>query len=395
MSHESELRRWHNTLAYPSQLDSHRFSRPLLWSMVLLLLGFVAWAALSEIDEVTRGNGRVIPVSRMQKIQSLEGGLLEELMVAEGDLVEAGQVLARIDPTRFRTSLEEAVNQSDGLRAAIARLQAEALRKNSVEYPPEIAKNAGLVRSENALFAARKGKLSESVAALERQILIAQDQLKILEPLASRRAASEMDVLKLRQEVASLRGRATELRSSYLQDAYAELSKKQAELSALEPVARQRSDQLRRTEISSPVRGKVKEVLITTRGGVIQPGEPIMEIVPIEERLLVEARIQPRDVAFLVPGMAARVKITAYDHTMYGDLAGTLEHISADTIVEETIRGQESYYKVLIRTENAHLERGGKVLPIIPGMVAEVDILNGKRTLLNYLLRPLLRASLR
>lgn len=379
----------------PEAGQPHRWSRPLLWTLVALLAGFVGWAALSEMDEVTRGNGRVIPVSRMQKIQSLEGGIMGELLVRAGDLVEAGQPLARIDPTRFRTSLEETVNQTLGLKAAIARLQAEVLRQNRVAYPAEVSGNTALVRSEDALFAARRDKLREGLGALEQQAQIARHQLQILEPLAQRKVTSEMEVLKLRQEVASLQGRMAELRNTYFQDAYTELTKKKSELSALEPVAQQRGDQLRRTEITSPVRGKVKEVLITTRGGVIQPGEAIMEVVPIEEQLLVEARIAPRDVAFLVPGMEAKVKITAYDYTVYGDLRGTLEQISADTIEEETARGRESYYKVLVRTEQAQLERNGEVLPIIPGMVAEVDILNGKRSILNYLLRPLLRANLR
>lgn len=379
----------------PQLVKTHPFARPLLWSIVGCIVVFFSWAAFAEIDEVTRGEGRVVPVSRLQKIQSLEGGILGGLLVKEGDMVEVGQPLVQIDRTRFRTSLDESINQTLGLKAAIARLQAEVLNQGKIDFPDDVIQNSSLVRSETALFKSRRDKLTLSTSALTQQIHIAEDQLRILNPLVARKVVSEMDSLKLKQDIANLKGRLAEIRSSYSQDAYTELSAKRAELSALEPIVQQRDDQLRRTEIVSPVRGRVNTILVNTRGGVVQPGEPIMEVIPVEDRLLIEARITPRDVAFLIPGMPAKVKITAYDYTVYGDLVGTLEQISADTIQEDTVRGKESYYQVLIRTERAELVRHGKNLPIIPGMVAEVDILNGKRTVLNYLLRPIMRASLR
>lgn len=378
----------------PFRSYTHPLYRPLLWMVLACIVVAIIWAALAPIDEVTRGEGRVVPVSRMQKIQSLEGGILSQLLVREGDVVTRGQPLVRLDPTHFRTSYEESANQAGVLKAAIARLQAEVLGKPSIAFPPELAANGPLAGSERELFSSRRSKLEEGRRTLRQQIRIAQGQLAIVEPLTARKVVSEMEALKLRQDIATYTGKLVELENTYAQEAYTELANKQAELSAINPIVQQRGDQLRRTEIRSPVRGRVNTVLINTRGGVVQPGEPIMEVTPMEDRLLIEARVRPRDVAFLIPGMAAKVKITAYDYTVYGDLNGRVERISADTIEEETVRGKEAYYQVFVRTDGAHLMRGGKPLPIIPGMVAEVDILNGKRSVLNYLLRPLLKARL-
>lgn len=394
LARQSTAERLRRELGDPFLAATHPLHRPLLWMVLLCVVLSIAWAAWAELDEVTRGEGRVIPYSRMQKIQSLEGGILGNLLVEEGDPVEIDQPLVQLDQTRFRTSFEESASQATVLKAAIARLQAEVLDRGAIDFPAEVTADDPLARSEQELFRSRREKLNESARSISNQIRIARDQLDIVQPLVGRKVVSEMEALKLDQDIATLNGKLTELRNTYFQEAYTELSAKKAELSALEPIVQQRSDQLRRTEILSPVRGRVNKILINTRGGVIQPGEPIMEVTPVEDRLLIEARIKPRDVAFLVPGMPAKVKITAYDYTVYGDLSGTLEQISADTIEEETVRGKESYYQVLIRTDGAKLVRNGETLPIIPGMVAEVDILSGKRTVLNYLLRPLLKARL-
>lgn len=384
-----QLRR---ALADPFEADVHPRSRLLLWIILACLAILIAWAALAQLDEVTRGEGRIVPVSRVQKIQSLEGGIVDRLLVKEGDLVRVGQPLVRLDPTRFATSYDESANQAQVLKAMIARLEAEVLGKPAIAFPPDTP--PALARSERELFASRRAKLAEATASLSNQMRIAQSQLAIVEPLAARKVVSEMDALKLRQDIATLSGKLAEIRGTYSQESYTELSTKKAELSALQPIVAQRHDQLRRTEMLSPVRGRVNRIEVTTRGGVIAPGEPIMEIIPVEDQLLVEARIRPRDVAFLVPGMPARVKITAYDYTIYGDLRGKVEQISADTIEEDTPHGKENFYQVLIRTDGSQLRRGNEVLPIIPGMVTDVDILSGKRSVLNYLLRPLLKARL-
>lgn len=394
MDSERKAAKLRRELADPLLAVTHPVYRPLLWLLLACILIAIAWAAWAELDEVTRGDGRVVPYSRIQKIQSLEGGILDRLLVNEGELVEVGQPLVRLDETRFLTNVQESTNQADGLRAAIARLDAEVLGKERIEFGPGVDPDSPLARSERELFKSRRGKLLENTRSIQAQIRLAQSQLDLVRPLVAKRAVSQMEALKLSQDIATLNGKLTELKNTYFQDAYTERSQRKADLSALEPIIQQRQDQLRRTEILSPVRGRVNTVLINTRGGVIQPGEAIMEVIPVEERLLVEARIKPRDVAFLVPGMPAKVKITAYDFSIYGDLKGTLEQISADTIEEDTPRGKESYYQVLIKTDGSQLKKGDEVLPIIPGMVAEVDILSGKRTVLNYLIRPLVKARL-
>jgi adhesin transport system membrane fusion protein len=376
------------------QSMTHPFIRPGLWLSAFSIAAFILWAQWAEIEEITRGEGRVVPFSRVQKIQSLEGGIIEELLVKEGDQVSIGQAVARLDHTRFYSSFMEGQTQAGSLRASIARLQAEVKGANKITFPAEVEDDSHDAVTERALFQARRDKKREALAALEEEISMAQQRLAIVEPLTKRRAVSQVETLRLRQDIANLKGRMSEINNAYTQEAYTELTAKNAELSALEQTLLQRQDQLRRTELLSPVKGMVNDILVTTKGGVIQPGEAIMEILPTDDQLLIEAKVKPQDVAFLAPGMPARVKITAYDYTIYGDLEGTLEQISADTIQEDTAYGKEYFYKIQVRTQKNHLEHNGKVLPIKPGMVAEVDVLSGKRTVLSYLLKPLLKARL-
>ncbi|WP_141321515.1 HlyD family type I secretion periplasmic adaptor subunit [Halomonas halmophila] len=363
--------------------------------MTVVVIGlFVAWSAWATIDDVTRGEGKVVPLSRMQSIQSLEGGIISELLVDLGERVEVGEPLVKLDDTRFRSAYLETRSQVQVLRATIARLEAEVLEKDSIEFPPSVDPQSEHARSERSLFKARREKLREAEHSINKEMDLAQQQLELVKPLVERRSVSAMESLKLRQSIASLAGKLAEMRNTYVQDAYSELASKQAELNTLEQTLMQRQDQLRRTEITSPVNGRVNDIMITTQGGVVQPGEPIMEITPIGDQLLIETRIRPRDVAFVAPGMPASVKITAYDYTVYGDLEGTVEQISEDTIEEETPRGTEDYYEVLVRTESAELTHNGESLPIRPGMVARVDIQTGERSLLSYLLKPIIKARL-
>jgi adhesin transport system membrane fusion protein len=378
----------------PALSLEHPGAARIFWVSVLVVVAFIAWAAWAELDEVTRGDGRVIPFSRVQKIQSLEGGILKQLHVKEGEEVEAGQMLAEIDNTRFRSAYLEGQSHIEALGATVARLEAETLNKDRISVPEGLAPGSLAMASEQALFKAKREKYKASLAALQNELRLARQQLAVIEPLVATRSVGEMEALRLRREAAALEGRLLELGNEYFQQAYSELSAKKAELSALQQTSLQKADQLRRTDLISPVKGSVNAILITTRGGVIQPGEAIMEVIPLDEQLLVEAKVKPKDVAFLVPGMPARVKITAYDYTVFGDLSGRLEQISPDTIQEETPRGKEAFYKILVRTDASHLQKGDEKLPIKPGMVAEVDVLSGKRSVLNYLLRPLIKARL-
>ncbi|WP_126978665.1 HlyD family efflux transporter periplasmic adaptor subunit [Frigidibacter oleivorans] len=352
----------------------------------------ILWAAIAQIDEITRGDGRVIPFRRMQTIQSLEGGILSELMVREGDIVRQGEVLAKLDPTQFRSAFMQAQAEIEVLEAEIARLEAEVMEQAEIDFGAEVS---AIEATELRLFTARRTKLTESVETLEMERDTIRQQIDITAPLAAKGSVSQIDLLKLRQQEATALGKISEIRNAYVQDAYSDLAERRAKLVSLQQSIVQKQDQLQRTEIRSPVEGRVNNVNITTLGGVVQPGESIMEVTPIDDQLLIEAKVLPRDVAFVAPGMPASVKITAYDYSVYGDLRGTVTQISEDTVEEDTAQGPQDFYRVMVQTDQAYLERFGEQYPIRPGMVAQVDIENGKRSVLSYLTRPLLRARLR
>lgn len=388
---ERQLRR---ALSDTTEGEAHPLARPILWACVAVVAAFIIWAAWAKVDEVARGEGKVVPNSRVQVIQSLEGGILQELLVREGQVVDAGQPLAQLDDTRFTTATQETASQVKALTAAIARLEAEVLGATSINFPDSIPAGDPVIASELSLFRARRQNLNATLAALSSETGYAQRQLNIVTPLAQRGVVSEVEGLRLGKDIAALTGRQTEVRNTYMQEAYAELATKKAELAAQTEILNQRRDQLQRTRLTAPVRARVNEIMVTTRGGVVQPGEPIMQLTPVDDQLLVEARVQPRDVAFIREGMPASVKISAYDFTIYGDLSGRVEQISEDTLEEDTPRGKMAYYSVLIRTDSAWLEKNGERLPIRPGMVAQVDIQSGRRSVLSYLLKPLLKARL-
>lgn len=382
-------------LGTPDQrLESH-WSRPLLWASLLVIALFVGWASWAEVNEVARGEAKVIPSSRQQTIQSLEGGILDEIRVNEGEIVEAGQMLALIDETRFRSAYMESLSQAQALRATIGRLEAEVLDKSNIEFSEQVRENTALTTTERELFTARRKRRDSALDAVSKEINAAQRQLAVIRPLVKRRAVGEMEMLKLDREIAELKGRQAEIRNTYLQDAYAELADKKSELAALEETTVQRRDQLDRTRLLSPVRGIVNNISITTRGGIIPPGEEIMQITPLEDTLVFETRIRPQDVAFTAPDMPATIRISAYDYAVYGTLKGKVERISSDTLEEETPRGEESYYRVLVSSNTSTLEHNGETLPIKPGMIATVDIETGERSVLSYLLRPFTRLELR
>ena len=387
-------RRLRRALAEGRDGDAHPAARPVLWVCVALIAVFGLWASWATVDEVARGEGRVVPSSRVQVIQSLEGGILQDLLVKEGEIVQAGQPLAQLDSKRFQSSTLESGAQVTALSAAIARLEAEVLGGSTIDFPASIPRNDPVIASEQALFRARRQNLNATLQALVQETAYSRRQLEMVEPLAARGVVSEVEALRLGKDIAALTGRQTEVRNTYMQEAYAELAAKKAELAAQSQIFNQRRDQLDRTRLVAPVRARVNDILVTTRGGVLQPGEAIMKLTPINDQLLVEARVLPRDVAFIRPGMRARVKITAYDYTVYGDLPAVVEQISEDTLEEDTPRGKVAYYSILVRTERAYLQRNGRQLPIRPGMVAEVDVQSGQRTVLNYLLKPLIKARL-
>lgn len=362
-----------------------------VWVTLAGLAVLLLWAALFELDEVTTGTGKIVPSSREQVVQSLEGGIVSQMHVREGDIVQAGQVLASLDPTRAEATLWESESRMRAALATSARLQAE-VNGTPLAFPETLSDDESLVREETALYRSRRDGLRENVAGLNRSLALVEQQLRMIEPLLARGAASEMEALRLRQQATDLRNKIADVQAQYHVHAREELAKANAEIEAQQSVARGRADALVRTTIVSPVKGVVKNVEVTTVGGVVPPNGKLLEIVPLEDQLLVEARISPRDVAFIHPGQRAVVKITAYDYAIYGGLEGEVVMISPDTLQDE-VKPDVYYYRVYVRTERDHLlNRAGSTFAIFPGMIATVDIHTGSKTVLSYLLKPLNRA---
>ena len=417
-------------LAAGVERQNPRGGRFLLWGVVLFVVTAVYWASVAELDEVTRGVGKVIPSSQVQVVQNLEGGILAEILVFEGDVVEEGQTLLRIDDTRFASSYREGRASYLNLKAKAARLRAEA-DGGLFEAPEEVQRELpDLVQRESNLFRSRADELATNVGilsqqadqrrqelselkvkeqSLSRSYRLLERELQLTAPLEKEGVVSEVEVIRLKRQLNDLKGeleatrlaiprirstleeaeqKVAEIQLEFRSDAREALNETLAELARVSEANQALEDRVKRTWVRSPVHGTVKRLMVNTVGGVIQPGMDILEIVPLEDSLLVEANIRPRDIAFLRPGQDVTVKLTAYDFAIYGGLDASLEHISADTITNEE---GESFYLVRVRTDRNFLGTEEAPLPIIPGMQTEVDILTGKKTVLTYLFKPVLR----
>ena len=404
-------------------------ARVLLKSGIVVLSIFIIWAAVAQIDEITRGEGKVIPSRQLQVLQSLDGGIVAEIAVQEGQVVEAGQTLLKIDPTRFVSSVRENRAQYLSLLAKAARLRALAEGK-PFEPPPEALKDdPKTVEEERRLYEARTAELDGQVSISRQQLAQKQQELNeaasrrtqaaqayeltakelsVTKPLLSSGAVSEVELLRLERDVSRFRGerdmasaqiarsqaaiaeatrKVQEVELNFRNEARKELAETQGKLNALSEGNVGLADKVKHSDIRSPVRGTVKRLLTNTVGGVVQPGKDVVEVVPLEDNLLLEAKVLPKDIAFLRPGQKAIVKFTAYDFSIYGGLEATLENIGADSITDE--RGN-TFYTVKVRTTKSSL---GDNLPVIPGMVAEVDIVTGQKSILAYLLKPVLKAK--
>lgn len=380
--------------AYLDGQDDHAVLRAgrLIVICALMLAAFLAWAAWFEVVEVSTGTGKVIPSSREQVIQTLEGGIVAEMNVAEGDMVQRGQVLAQLDPTKSQSSVGESKAKYLAARASVARLRAEVAGKPLV-FPDDLKQSPDLIEAETALYQTRRRGLEQTLAGIQDSLALVRSELKITENLAKMGASSRVEVIRLNRQRSELELKATEARSDYLVRAREELAKASAEADSLAAVMRGRNDSLTRLTLRSPVRGIVKDIEVTTLGGVVQPGGQVMKIVPMDERLLIETRIAPRDIAFIHPDQAAKVKISAYDYSVFGSLDGKVVGISPDTLQDE-VKPEIYYYRVFIRTERDSLQnKAGKHFAIVPGMIATVDIRTGEKTILDYLVKPLNRAK--
>lgn len=418
-------------LASATLQDSPRRSRLIVWLAAALLITALVWAKFAVLQEVTMGEGKAIPSSKVQVIQNLEGGIVSEIYVREGQLVDKGATLLRLDDTRFQSNLGENKADRYGLMAQVARLEAEA-NGQPFTVPPEVTQRAPQTAAdEMTLYRARQGRQASEQNTLNEQLRqktqelaefrskaeqfrsslgLLQQELAMSEPLVQRGAVSPVEILRLRRSNVELRGQldatslaipraeaaANEIRSklqesqmTFRSDAAKELNQKRTELNKLNANTLAIDDRVSRTTVVSPVKGIIKTLKVNTVGGVVQPGSDMVEVVPVEENLLVEARVRPQDVAFLHPGQPAMVKFSAYDYTIYGGLKGKLELISADTVTDD--KGN-AFYVIQVRTDKNHLGGDTKPLLIIPGMTATVDIITGEKSVLDYLLKPVLKA---
>lgn len=413
---------------YGASIQSHI----ILWLAFCFVIIALIWANYATLDEVTRGSGKTIPSSHIQIVQNLEGGILSDILIKEGDLVEKGQALLKLDAVRFSSSFNETKLKYYELLATTARLAAE-VNKQSFVIPdevqkkhPNIANDAKqlLVSRQRALKANKKIlteqvrqkkqdliELNSKTAQISRSYDLLKKELTMSEPLVAEGAMSRVELLRLQRSTNDLRGdlsasrlsipriksslkeaknKLAELEIRFHTEALEELNAAKAELERTSASVLALEDRVTRTKIVSPVKGTIKRLKVTTIGGVIQPGMDLVEIVPLEDQLLIEAEVRPADIAFLYPGQKAMVKLTAYDFSIYGGLEAELEHISADTITNE--EDGKNYYIIRLRTNKSHLEKNGERLNIIAGMTADVDILTGKKSVLDYLLKPILKA---
>ncbi|MCQ4278285.1 HlyD family type I secretion periplasmic adaptor subunit [Pseudomonas stutzeri] len=411
--------------------DAPRIVRLTIWGLLAFLLFLLGWAHFAIVDEVTRGDGKAIPSSRLQKIQNLEGGIVAELHAREGQIVEVGDPLLRLDDTRFASNVGETTADSNSLALRVERLTAEVEGREPM-FPEAVTTQAPMqAANELALFNSRQQQLRSEIGGLEEQLVqrrqevremaskqgqfrsslaLLRKEIEMSEPLVASGAISPVEVLRLKRAEVESRGqldattlampraeaaikeidsKIAEARGRYRSEALTQLNEARTDLTKLKSTGKALEDRVRRTLVTSPVRGVVKQLLVNTVGGVIQPGSDIMEIVPLDDTLLIEAKIRPQDIAFLHPGQEAVVKFTAYDYTIYGGLKARLEYIGADSVTDDE---GNSFFLIHLRTDRSHLGSDEKPLLIIPGMVASVDIITGKKSVLSYLLKPIIRA---
>ncbi|AVD85400.1 HlyD family type I secretion periplasmic adaptor subunit [Pseudomonas sp. SWI6] len=413
--------------------DAPRVVRMTIWGVITFFIFLIVWASFAPIDEVTRGEGKAIPSSRVQKIQNLEGGIVAEIFAKEGEIVEVGEPLLRLDETRFASNKGETEADRVAMALRVERLSAE-VEGTPLNIDQKLRDAApSQAASEESLYQSRRQQLSDEVGGLQQQLVQRQQELRefqskhdqyarslqllrqeisMSEPLVAKGAISQVEILRLRRSEVETRGevdatalaipraeaavkeiqsKIEETRGKFRSDALTQLNEARTELNKATATTKALDDRVNRTVVTSPVRGIVKQLLVNTIGGVIQPGSDIMEVVPLDDSLVIEAKILPKDIAFLHPGQEAMVKFTAYDFTIYGGLEAKLEQIGADTILDEDKK--TTYYPIRLRTERSHLGSDDNPLLIIPGMVATVDIKTGKKTIMSYLLKPIIKAQ--
>lgn len=373
------------------ETERHKPGRSLIIGVsVLALIGFVAWARWAQIDQITRATGQVIPSGRVQVVQSADGGVITELLVREGDQVARGQLLVRLDATKARAAVEESRAKEAALRAALTRIEAEIYDKPLV-FDPSVSAYPDFIQNQTSLFEKRRTALEQELRTLDEMLELVSQELEMNQPLLATGDVSRSEVLRLQRQVAEIGGKIVDRRNRYLQELQSELTKTEEELVSAVQLRAQREDQLSRTELYAPTAGIVKNVRFTTVGAVLRPGDEMLQIVPSDDELIVEAKVSPSDIGFIRPGQSVNVKFDAYDYAIYGSGEGEVSYISADTLTEQTARGEMSFYRVHVKVDASAMQkrRPNETIELQPGMTATAEIKTGQNTVLRFLTKPL------
>lgn len=359
-----------------------------IWIALIGITILLVWSYFAEIDQVTRAKATVIASARTQEVQASEGGILTDILVAEGDDVKKGQLLVILEEERAQAAYDNSATKSAALQAKLARLQAEIFDR-PLEFPESVKKYPEYIENQTQLYTRRKQAINEEVSSLEKMLVLAERELSMNEPLLEYGDVSQADVIKLRRQVADIEAQINNKRNKYFEEAQAEMTKAQEELDSELEQLRDRYQVLEEKRLLSPQDGKVNNINVTTIGGVVKPGEVIMELLPTSSDLIVQAQVSPADIAYVKEGQAASVKLDAYDFSIFGAMNGTVTYISPDTLIEKTPKGEEPYYRVLIKIGEAEFAHRADEIVIKPGMTASVDIKARERTVLSYLTKPI------
>lgn len=385
----SVIKFWKSLEYSTDEADLPRAGRALILSSAAAIGGFFLWAALADIDQITRASGQVIASARNQVIQSQEGGVIAEIYVREGDRVKRDQLLFRFDKTKVEAAYQESASKAAALQAAYARLNAEVFGGRP-DFPAELKRYPEFRNNQLILFNKRQTALNEEIAALQQALALANSELSMNLPLLKAGDVSKSDILRLQRQVTEIQSNITNRRNRYLQDTQTELAKVQEDLAGIQQIVIQRKEQLDNIEVKAPMDSIVRNIRITTRGGVARPSEEIMQLVPLDDDLLIEAKVKSADIAFVKTGLSATIKLDAYDYTIYGTLPGEVTYISADTLREENQQNEAPYYRVQVKATVRDLKRhGAEPIHIQPGMTATVEIKTGTNTVLRYLTKPI------
>ena len=367
---------------------------PALWLLLIGLIVFICWAAVFRIDQVARAGGEVIASSRVQIIQSVDGGVLEIINVREGDRVEKGQILAQLDQTRIGAAVKEVDVRLSALKAKATRLRAEVTEASELVFDQDVMRFPELVKVEQALFQQRRLGLAEELRTLNVSVELAREEADLIANLSKSGDVNRTEVIRAARALNDAEAKLINRRNRYLEDARIELTNADDDIAQNIQILTQRQQQLKDSLFTALLPGIVKNVRVTTVGGVLRAGEELMQIIPVDDDLIVEAKVLPADIASVKPGLEATIRFDPFDYTIFGAVIGEVVYVSADTLKEETSRGEEIYYRVHIATQSyPALTTAGKELAILPGMTAQVDIRTGDRTVLNYLLKPLRKTT--